>query len=381
MKVALLKYLDATVGFLLCWTVGWWRYLWRCDRPAPALTGDEAIRRIVVIRPGGLGDMVLLLPTLRSLRRRFPGVVIHIVCEKRNREILRLAGVADETLVYDANPVAFAGKLAQGRYDVAIDTEQFHYFSALMALFSRAPVRIGFKISPGRNLLYSHLVNYDLEGYEADQFMRLLGPLGIVGGAAVVGCLSADPNAIPNEILGKLRPFESAGRLVAIHAGSTSRYKLWAPEKVAGLITRLAEDPTLAFVLLGSPGERRPTEAVLRQIRLEGRVFSLAGQLTVAQSAAVIRRCALYAGGDSGLAHVAVALGIPTVVWFGPSDSQKWGVSDRRHRVVRKPLACAPCSIFGYHKLCRTIDCMQAIAVEDVLHACEAILAGGERIG
>jgi ADP-heptose:LPS heptosyltransferase len=258
---------------------------------------------------------------------------------------------------------------------VAIDTEQFHYFSALMALLSRAPLRIGFKISPGRNLLYSHLVNYDLEGYEADQFMRLLGPLGITGPAMVEGCLKVDTGVLPPDVVRQLEAFGTATRLVVLHAGSTSRYKLWAAERVAELITSLGRDSALAFVLLGSGGEREVAESVLRQVRLENRTLSLTGDLTVAQSAAVIRRAALYVGGDSGLAHVALALGVPTVVWFGPSDSQKWGVSDQRHRIVRKPLACAPCFIFGYHKLCRTVACMDAIGVEDVLQSCRAILS------
>jgi ADP-heptose:LPS heptosyltransferase len=321
-----------------------------------------------------MGDMVLLLPLLKSLRRRFPQAAIHVVCEKRNRDILRLAGFSGEIMLYDAHPLGLRGLLGVP-YDVAIDTEQFHYFSALMAVLSRAPVRIGFKINPGRNLLYTHLVNYDLGGYEADQFMNLAGPLGVAERADVEGCLTVDTGAMPIEILRQVERMESGGGLVALHAGSTNRYKHWEPEKVAELITQLAQNSTLSFVLLGNDGERRLAGEVLAGVRLEGRILSLTGRLTVAQSAAVIRRAVLYVGGDSGLAHVAVALGTPTVIWFGPSDSQKWGARGAHRAIVRKPLACAPCFIFGYHKLCRPVTCMRELAVADVVQACREILA------
>ena len=374
MRVIFLKCLDATIGLILCWTVGVIRYLARQDRPASGGPMDKAVRRVLVVRPGGMGDMVLLLPVLKALRLRYPGLILHLVCEKRNRDILKLAGLSDQAILYDANPLALLWSLPRGQYDVAIDTEQFHYFSALMTLLSRAPVRIGFKINPGRNLLYTHLVNYDLEGYEADQFMRLLGPLGITEAVPVDGCLEVAADSIPTESLGQIERLEVARRLVVVHAGSTNRYKLWAPEKVAELILALGKDPTLSFVLLGNGGERSLADQIVGRVGMDGRVLSLVGRLTVAQSAAVIHRAALFVGGDSGLAHVAVALGAPTVVWFGPSDSQKWGVRGPRNKVVRKPLACAPCFIFGYHKLCRTVACMREIAVGDVLNACWSIL-------
>jgi ADP-heptose:LPS heptosyltransferase len=375
MRVALLKFLDATFGFVLCWTVGWIRYLFEDGHPVPETPVKVDAGRILVIRPGGMGDMVLLLPLLKNLRRHFPKAVIHLVCEKRNRDILRLAGFSGGIMLYDSHPVALLRGLLQAPYDVAIDSEQFHYFSSLMTLLSRAPVRIGFKINPGRNLLYTHLVNYDLGGYEADQFMRLAEPLGLSERAEVEGCLTVDAAAMPIEILRKVERLEARGGLVVVHAGSTSRYKHWAPEKVAELIGQLGREGALSFVLVGNGEERPLAERVMAGVSLEGRIVSLTAQLTVAQSAAVIRRAILYVGGDSGMAHVAVALGTPTVIWFGPSDSQKWGVRGPFRAVVRKPLACSPCFIFGYHKLCRPVTCMRELTVAAVADACRDILA------
>jgi ADP-heptose:LPS heptosyltransferase len=180
---------------------------------------------------------------------------------------------------------------------------------------------------------------------------------------------------MPVEVLRRVETLESKGGLVVVHAGSTSRYKLWETEKVADLIMRLGGDQDLSFVLVGSRGERQLAEQVLARARLAGRILSLTGGLTVAQTAAVISRAKLFVGGDSGLAHVAVALRTPTVVWFGPSDSRKWGRIGPRHAIVTRPLACAPCFIFGYHKLCRQVACMRGISVDDVFTACRTVLA------
>lgn len=371
-RAGMLKILDATVGFVLCWAVGCLRYVLGRDRTIPVCPAPDKVSRILVIRPGGMGDMVLLLPTLKALRAQFPAARMDLVCEKRNAPILSLAGFGDCAILYDASPLFLLGRLARGGYDIAVDTEQFHYFSALMAALCRAPVRIGFKISPGRNLLYTHLVSYDMEGYEAAQFARLVRPLQIeLRDSDTAGCLVANAVALP-AALGTM--FTAGSPAIAMHVGSTTRYKAWSPAKFAELARKLSDRHGARIVLVGGRGDRRSAEAVAMEARLGERLVSVAGELTLAQTASVMSRCSMFVGGDSGLSHVAVALGVSTVTLFGPSDSRKWGVRSERNAIVEKELACAPCFIFGYHKLCRSIACMDRISVDDALAACRAVI-------
>lgn len=383
MRVRLLKLLDATAGFVLCWTLGWLLHLFRRGGGIAAAPDLASIRRIVVIRPGGMGDMVLLLPLLRALRRQCPGAALDLVCERRNREILALAGIVEGVTLYDGNPFRLIRWLRRQPCDVVIDTEQFHNLSAVMALATGAPVRIGFKINPARNPIYTHLVNYDLEGYEAGEFMRLLAPLGMSGQAEVEGSLKVPPADGMPEALAPILGAPAAGRrLVVIQPGSASRYKRWSAERFVELIRRLAsEDPGRVFVLIGGGPDRAFAETLARDTGLAGRVIPVAGCLTVRQSAALVGRASLYIGLDSGMGHVAVALGIPTVILFGPSDSRKWGVHNGRHAVVRQPVACAPCFIFGYHKFCRTFACMDSIPVAGVLEAIAGMEQNEHRAG
>lgn len=385
MKVRLLKILDATAGFFLCWTAGWWLHIRRRNIPGSAPVPAE-VRRILVIRPGGLGDMVLLQPMLLRLRQQFPAAAIDLVCERRNQDIPAMAGHGARVLPYDAHPFQLVRELRKNPYDIAVDTEQFHYFSAIMALLSGAPVRIGFKINPGRNTIYTHLVNYDLEGYEAGEFMRLLAPLGIKEAAGLPmrwtglsehGQLMNGTSLSPDAA----RRSASTSPHIVIHIGTGSRYKRWGTEKFASLVTQLSDlrpQPSALrplpspLCLVGGRQDRDEARAIARQAGVEG-VRVLAGDLTIRETASLIAQAGLFIGGDSGLAHLAVALGTPTVVLFGPSDHRKWGVEGPRNAIVRRDLACSPCFIFGYHKFCHSISCMTGITVTEVLNACRKI--------
>ena len=365
-RTTVLKVADATLGAASCLALGVSDFLGGAEGPAPVID-PAAVRRVLVIRPGGLGDMVLLLPVLRALRAGLPQAEMDLVCERRNVDVLALAGLAQAALVYDRRPWHFLRALRRRAYDVVIDTEQFHNFSAVFARLSGAPVRIGYKISPRRNLLYTHLVGYALDGPEGAQFARLLGPLGITGPVpSHAGCLRA-ADAPPGR-----------GDTVVIHAGASTAYKVWRVERFVELAVRLGTERGLRTVCVGGRADAARAGRIGAGIRAAGGAAeSLAGGLDLAGTAGVIRDAALFVGPDSGLAHLAVAEGTPTVVLFGPSDPAKWGFEGDRHCIVREPQPCSPCAMFGYYKLCRTVACMEGIVVERVWRGCEDVLRGG----
>lgn len=377
-RIRLMKAFDATVGLSLCWLLGWIRYLCGRTQPVTADFRGRSVGRILVVRPGGMGDMILLVPVLKQLIARFPGAVLDVVCENRNVDILRLAGLGACALPYDGGFLRLAGRLIGRRYDIAIDTEQFHHLSAVIAFMSGAPIRVGFKLNPSRNILYTHLINYDLDGYEGRQFMRLLEPLGGAGGDYVLeGSLSAKGGGLPEAEAADLARLGEGGRaVVAVHLGASIPHKRWGLSRFIRFVQGLVTRGDVAVALLGTAEDREDVEKLLRYIDLSGgRGLSLVGRLTLLETAVVLQQVRLFVGSDSGLAHMAAALGTDTVVLFGPSDPLKWGIDSGRHRVVRKPLACAPCCIFGYHRLCRTAVCMADITAEDVLKVCEELLS------
>lgn len=369
-RIWILKQLDATLGRAACRVAG--AALYRSHREIHLDAVDPArLRRILVIRPGGMGDMLQLVPTLRRLAAATPAARVDLVCERRNRAVATLAGLNVDILCYDAEPARTVARLLNTRYDVAIDTEQFHHFSAVMAWISGAPVRIGFNINPVRNPAYTHLVNYAADGPEARQFSSLLRPLGIADGT---------PAAIQGALSGAARPEAPAAvralpRYAAVHAGGSAAIKQWGLDRFSALCSDLMARQGLTPVVVG---DRRDREV---WVGSQGRAAAAAdgtvvtaGELSLPQTAAVIARSAVFVGGDSGLAHLAVALGVPSVVLFGPSDERKWGVVDGRHAVASHSVPCRPCCVFGYHKPCHAVACLRGITVEQVAEAVSKVV-------
>jgi ADP-heptose:LPS heptosyltransferase len=376
-RITGLKIADAGLGLPLCWLLGYLHFLFARRAPIRAEYQGREASEILMLRPGGMGDMLLMVPVIRKLRAEFPRARIDIICESRNLDVLRIAGLADCALPYDTQPLRLCWHLIRRRYDIAIDSEQFHHFSAIMAFFSRAPIRIGYKINPARNQLYTHLVGYDMDGFEGRQFARLLKPLNISDWNYSLEGVLAD-TVLPLPSLEKAKDLQAAiaaGPFVAVHAGSRSPYKTWGTGKFIALIQGLGQRQTVGIVLVGAASESASSAAIVPYIdRQQIRIGNGVGRFTLAETAAIIRRARLFIGGDSGLGHLAVALGTPTVLIFGPSDSHKWGHSGTRHKVVQRPLACAPCFIFGYHRPCRTFQCLAEITPEAVLAACDELL-------
>ena len=372
-RTRLLKTADSILGPAACGTLGLAGLLSTHKTPSSTDPGD--VRSILVIRPGGMGDMIVLLPALRMLRERFPDARIRLICEKRNMEVLRVAGMAELGIAYDRNPAGLLLHLARHRYDVAVDTEQFHHFSAVFAFLSRAGMRIGFKINPRRNPLYTHLTDYALSGNEGGEFMKLLEPLGIDGEYRLAGALADADLELPIVVDAKLKNMFPEKPFAVVHPCGYTPQKRWPADAFACLVRRLREDHGMGSVLVGDRGDRAGAESIAGHVKEHhGDVLSCAGQLSLSGTAALIRKAGIFVGTDSGLAHLAVALGTPTVVLFGPSDHVKWGAENDRHAIVRKDMPCAPCFIFGYHKPCRGRECMTGISPADVLAKVATVL-------
>jgi heptosyltransferase-2/heptosyltransferase-3 len=163
-------------------------------------------------------------------------------------------------------------------------------------------------------------------------------------------------------------------RLVVLHPGTGGPAKLWFPERWAAVADALV-GAGARLALTGGPGEEPLVEAVAA--RMGVRPLTLAGQTTVGQLAALLRRAAFVLGVDSGPLHLAAAQGVPTVHLYGPGDAQRFGPwgDPARHAVVRADLWCSPCGVFDAcpRGLARPA-CMEAIVVSRVIEQARRLL-------
>jgi heptosyltransferase-2 len=160
-------------------------------------------------------------------------------------------------------------------------------------------------------------------------------------------------------------------RLIGVHAGASyGETKRWFPERYAAVLERLQDSKRL-FVLFGGPAEEQVGEVIGR--KLPDCCINLAGKTTIAEATALISRCDLFLSNDSGLMHVAAALGVSQVAIFGSSDPQKTApLNDRAVVLYPTQVECTPC----FRSQCpRDLECLKAISVEEVYAVAERLLA------
>ena len=172
-QVQVLKAFDRAVGLTVYRsTLSAARRRGFVSSAAAAPPDPATVRKVLVIRPGGIGDAVLFYPLLAALREAWPAAELHILAERRNAGLFAANDRARRVFAYDGGMGTQLLEVLRGGYDVVVDTEQYHYLSAVIAYLTGAPVRCGFD-TRGRGGLFTHRVHYDDQTYEALLFLDL----------------------------------------------------------------------------------------------------------------------------------------------------------------------------------------------------------------
>jgi len=316
----------------------------------------QHIGRVLFIRPGGIGDAVLLLPALETLARCMPGVDIEVLAERRNAEVFTWCPAVSKIWCYDH--LSDLLRVLQKKYDVVIDTEQWYRLSAVVARLIRAPRIIGFA-GNNRERMLTDAIPYDLFSYEASTFCSLLAPLGIDHDFAGLSRLVLMQTMRDQSL--KLLRSTGDRAFIALFPGASAPEKIWPVERFV-LVAEYARFVGFIPVVVGGKGEFDAGEQIIG----DGVGVNLAGRTTLSETAAVLSRATAFVSGDSGLLHIAAALDVPLVALFGPSNAKKWGPQGDKCKIVRSSLGCAPCSKYGTIADCKMSRCMDVISVKEV---------------
>jgi ADP-heptose:LPS heptosyltransferase len=362
-----LKAIDAVLGRACCLLLAP-----LASRGAAADSGEPlSPGRVLVIRPGGIGDAVLLFPMLQAMREAWPEADLDVLAEGRNAGLFRANGVVDRVLRYDR--LGDLTRALRAGYDLVVDSEQTHYLSAAVAMLTRAPVRVGFATNR-RRWLFTRRVPYSRQIYEAHSFLELFRA---ASGKDEV--FDPDRPFFPldephHEWAGEALAGMPEGGLAVIHPGASTRLRRWRPERYHRVARALIERG-LSVAVVGGPADRPAADEVCRGLPAE-RTLDLAGRTDLARTAAVIARAELYVSADTGPLHLAYGLGVPTVHLFGPGELEKWAPAGARYRTVREPLPCSPCTRYGATPpCCQGVRCMEELRVEQVVRAIDEVLS------
>lgn len=346
------------------------------------------MRRILVVKLADIGDVLTATPALRSLRRTFPHAHIEALVSPHCAGLMSATGLVDEVLTFDkwrlSLPATLAIHLRRARFDAML---LLHHLTTragvakyvALSLAASAPVRAG--VDNGRGWFLTHRA-VDL-GFGARHEVEYCNDVtGLAGAAPDWGRLEFPLTEADRDFAQAALP---VGRpRVVVHAGSGgySLARRWPVQYFAETARRLAAEGA-SIVLVGGPDEVTLSRAVAGAAG-PGTV-DLTGRTTLFQLGAVLEASDAFLGNDSGVMHIAAAVGVPVVAVFGPSNNRAWGPWDPsgRSEVLRAELPCAPCFYRG-HDLgtpegCPNRTCLDLVSVDQVVEAVRRRLTVGAR--
>jgi heptosyltransferase-3 len=341
----------------------------------------ENVRNILLIQLGDIGDVVLSLPCIRTLRESYPDAGLIVAVRDKAKELIEGCDWVTDVLsidkekrrlhreiVYQKN---FLQKLRQFEIDLAFDLRTGTR-GAILARLSGAVQRIGFYEDGGgpfRNNLFTDLISPKVKygQHLAEYYHGILESFGLQTNniwpvyrvppkkRQEVSALFAE------EKISKDRP------LVAVQPFSLWRYKDWSFKKYALVINSISSEFRAQVVITGSPAE---TDRALQLMKIcpKDTVHNLVGKTSIGQLSAVLEACRLFVGGDSAGGHLSAAVGTPTVSIFGPASALAWAPRGVQHTVVQKDFPCVPCNRKGCDGNEISL-CLEELTVEEVMMA------------
>ena len=318
---------------------------------------------VIVRLPNWLGDTVMAVPAIRALTAHWPDA--RVLLAGPWASVLAGQGLAEVLVDY---PRRWTGRLAMADAVRRFGGEMAlllpnSFEAALAARYWGARRLVGFAGNARSWLLTDALPLPVPRLHQIDEYCLLVSRLGIEtvdrAPALTPPGPDAEPRAQVHALLADAGAAPSGPRpIVGVHLGAAyGPSKVWPADRVAQLCRRLAADGAVP-VLLGAPNDAAEAEGIARTTRAR----SLVGRDTPALLPALLAELDVLVSGDTGVAHLAAALGTAVVTLFGPTDP---AVSAPRGRtaVVHHPVPCAPCA----YRAC-PIDhpCMRAITVDEV---------------
>lgn len=348
---------------------------------------NKNIERIVVRGTNWVGDAVMTVPALRELRRLFPQAHVTLATRSWAQELFAEADFIDDLLVCDQRGLrslpAQVREWKNRNFDLAV-LFQNAFQAALIPALARIPFRIGYA-TERRGFLMTHpldLPEWRSSKHEVFYYLNIVATLErlLRGNGRTLEDYEADARL---KISGARRAsavnflkshgVKGEGKLIALCPGSiNSRAKRWPAESFAALADLLI-DTKAQVLLIGAPEEADVSLEVARQMRNDPIV--LTGKTSLSQVVEVLDSVDLLVTNDTGPAHIAAALGRPTLVIFGPTNPLTTRPFSSSSEIVRHAPECAPCML----RDC-PIDhrCLTAISPEEVFAQAQVMLGAQE---
>jgi lipopolysaccharide heptosyltransferase II len=335
--------------------------------------------KILVIKLGSLGDVILTTAALRALREKFPqaNYQISLLIGEESKDILLRCPYIDELLVCDLKNkdkgLRGLWKIGQGlrekNFDLVVDLQN-NRASHLLAYLSGCINRYGYN-----NKKFSFLLNHAVidQGVPLDPVTHQFKVLKMLGIDLLNNALELWPSQEEERAVEELlnaQWLSQAQKVVGINISASQRWgtKLWPLEYIICLCEELGLKD-IRVIITGTQQDQPLANMLINSLK-NTKVINACGKTNINELALLIKKCQVFISADSSPLHIASAVGTPFIALFGPTDSRRHLPPAKNYIVIDKKTVCSPC----YKTKCRSKRCMAAISPAEVFAAVMKLL-------
>jgi lipopolysaccharide heptosyltransferase II len=332
-------------------------------------------KRILILLHGSIGDVTRALPLAHLLRKGFPQASVTWAVEPSSLPLVQNYPAVNDVLLFDrrrwwSELLPFLRKVRAKRFDLVLDLQR-HLKSGLIGRWSGAPSRVGFNRSDSKEfnwLFNNHFIPAMGDSVpKLDHYLKFAEYLGIASDPVEWHFKLTEAEEASVDRL--LTPVKR--RYAVLFVGSRWESKLWFPDQVADCARALRDHYQLDVVLLGGKDDQ-----VLAQQAMNNpgcAAINLVGRTTLREAIGIIARATVAVGPDTGLMHIAAAVGTPVVSLWGATNPARTGPFGLAHLVIQGRAPCAPC----YLRRCSIGRiCMRSISVGEITAKVGETLSG-----
>lgn len=337
-------------------------------------------KKLLVIKLGAMGDLVLIVPSLRMIRNRFPDAFITLLVDRKLAPLLANCPFLDDMILVDRKRLSdlfylfkTARRVRREGFDLSVDLHN-NKWTHLLAYLGGVVQRFGFARGRWGGLLNRPDKTFDVEDSPVRHQFRILSKLGIQTFDDTLELWPTEEGIEKSRRTMEILNPQEKTRLIGFVMGSSPNWpsKRWPAAYFQELGRRLLEKYDARIVLIGSRDEA-PLGEAFHEFG-EGRVLDIIGKTELEDLPAIFKQLHLVVTGDTAPLHVAAAMGVPTLALFGPTDARRHLPPGKKVFVLSHHLTCQPC----YEGVCREKEsqaCLARISVDEAFENCRRLLA------
>ena len=343
------------------------------------------VKKILILKFAALGDILLLIPTIRLIRKTYPQAEISFLSTYINDSVVKKIPYINEVINENVhrfiqNPFSFykyARRLRKKKYDIIIDAEQWSRIDSILLCLIKHTYVVGFKTRKQyKHFAFSDYAEHTPLRHEVENFFALLEPLNIYPSdedkkleyyISEEETEIADKFWIDNNLENK--------KVICLHpsVGASGALREWGDDNFISLGKRILKDfPDVRFLITGSKQDYPRCENISQN--LNGSALNIAGKFKLGDLA-LIKKSGLLVCVNTGIMHLASCLGTKIFALHGATNPKLWGPYDKSSEVVQSDIYCSPCAYLGHDFGCNSPECMRRIKVEEVYNKVYKVLS------